>query len=130
MLVRDCGRHLGRLLPVRLASCGVQTKAVMVKKVYSRELMRRVNAPYVYAELMKQDWVTRHVSLSNLRRADLDMYCYMLTNYLSPADALKGIATCRSSYSIHWLIPLGYVPLRRMTLCKLFKKPCRRCSRQ
>ena len=102
----------------------------MVKKVYSRELMRRVNAPYVYAELMKQDWVTRHVSLSYLRRADLEMYCYMLTNYLSPADALKGIATCRSSCSIHWLIPLGYVPLRRMTLCKLFNKPCRRCSRQ
>ena len=74
----------------------------------------------MHNELMKQDRVTRHVSLRNLRRNDLEMYCYMLTYYLSPADSSKGIAKGRQSYSVHVLIPLGHAPLRRMTLCKLF----------
>ena len=79
----------------------------------------------MYNELMKQDWVTRHDSLRNLRRNDLEWYTCMLQEYLSPAEALKGIATGRQSYSIHVLIPLGYAPLRLMTLCKLFRKHCR-----
>ena len=96
----------------------------MVKRV-SNKFMRRVNAPYMYKELMKQDWVTRHVSLGNLSNNDLEMYCMMLQEYLSPAAALEGIATGRRSYSIHVLISLGYAPLRQMTLCKLFQKHCR-----
>ena len=93
----------------------------MVKRA-SDKVMLRVQSRCIYKELMKQDWVTRHVSLHNLRINDLEMYLHMLTEYLSPAEALDGIATGRQSYSIHVLIPLGYAPLRRMTLCKFFHK--------
>ena len=96
----------------------------MVKRV-SAKFMRRAHAPYMHTELMKQDWVSRHVSLGNLRNNDLEMYCMMQKDFLSPAEALHGIATGRRSYSIHVLIPLGYAPLRQMTLRKLFQKQCR-----
>ena len=97
-------------------------------KLVSDKCMRRVHAPYMYKELMKQDWVSRHVSLGNLRINDLEMYCMMQKDFLSPAEALHGTATGRRSYSIHVLIPLGYAPLRQMTLCRLFQKRCR-CHR-
>ena len=99
----------------------------MVKR-RSHKLIRRVQAPYMYKVLMQQDWVTRHVSLGNLRNNDLEMYCMMQKDFLSPAEALHGTAAGRRSDRIHVLTPLGYAPLRPMTLCRLFQKRCR-CHR-
>ena len=93
-------------------------------KLYSREVMRRAHAPYMYDELMKQDWVTRHVSLGNLMNNDFAMYCMMLNESLSPAEALQGRATGRRSYRIRTIIPLRYGSLRQMTLCNLVQMDC------
>ncbi len=61
----------------------------MVKRV-SDKCWRRDYSRYMYKELMKQDWVTRHVSLGNLMYNDRAMYCMMLQERLSSAEALQG----------------------------------------
>ena len=96
----------------------------MVKRA-SDKVMMRVQSRCMYKELMKQDWVTRHVSLGNLMYNDPAMYCMMLHECLSPAEALQGRATGRRSYRIRTIIPLRYGSLRQMTLCMLVHKNCR-----
>ena len=103
----------------------------MVKR-RSHKLIRRVQAPYMYKVLMQQDWVTRHVSLASLSNDDQEMYCMMLKEFLSPAEALEGMYSGRRFYMLPRVIPLSNVPLRQTTRfwwCRLFrtfvKKPCR-----
>ncbi len=79
----------------------------------------------MYKVLMQQDWVTRHVSLGNLSNNDQEMYCMMLQEFLSPAEALEGMSTGRRFYRLPVVIPMRYGPVRQMTLCNLFQMDCR-----
>ena len=83
----------------------------------------------IYDELMKQDWVKRHESLQNLLVSDRGMYHLVMANHLSPAEALDGSVTGRESHGLG-VLPLGYAPRRRVTLCKLFRVECNCTIRQ
>ena len=126
--------HPYRVLQISLevapccAPAGLCPEAKAAMAVSRRQRDRYTFAEDIHRELMTQDWVTRHNSLRNLQRNDPSMWLHLMRKYLSPSDAVKGLATGRTR--LLWKIPLGYIPRRKLTLCKLFGKKCRCTIRQ